>query len=114
MSNVMRRMMRKAVVLSGDSMGKLKPESVTGIIKDLTDDCDFKSGVVQFIITEPKPHPTEDGLIVCILDLGGAIVLDENACREEVYKALGEAVKGMRQKLLEVEIAITEKWENPY
>lgn len=114
MSNIMRRMMRNAVVLNKDSTGKLRPESVSEAIKDLNDDCDFKSGTVQFIITEPKPHPTQDGRIVCILDLGSAIVLDERASREEVYTALSESVKEMRQKLSEVEIAITGEWENPY
>jgi hypothetical protein len=116
MFNFQRDILKNAVTGSVDKDGKVKIDTPLDIIRSLNEVCDFKSDNIQFIITEPKPHPNyeERDKLVCIMDFGGAAIIHADSERKEVLDAILKTLDDMKESMNNAKKAIKTIKENPF
>lgn len=112
MFNFVNDIMKNAVVGNKDAQGATV-QTAEDIIAEIRKECESKSGDVQFIMTEPKPHPSDPDRSVTVLDVGSAISFASGNSRAEVYNAVIAVIARMKEKLTQAEREVQTMLDNP-
>ena len=112
MFNFAKDIMRNAIVANKDAQGATV-QTAEDCIAEIRKECESKSGDVQFIMTEPKPHPSQPGHSVTVIDVGSAISFASGNSRAEVYNAVLTIIGTMKDKLTDAEEEVRTMLDNP-
>ena len=112
MFNFVNDIMRNAIVANKDAQGATV-QTAEDCIAEIRKECESKLGDVQFIMTEPKPHPAQPNCIVTVLDAGSAVVIDKADTRAAVYQRVLAVIGKMKTKLRDTEKELQTMLDNP-